>query len=237
MGRTKTRRKRGSRHKKKSTGKRHQRFVGGSKTFAIVQYDDRPLSERDQANIEKNKKYSQQQGYEHIFLQDGHKDLPAYWRKVKSAREALFSEKYKGVLWLDTDAYVYNKDIKLDSVVEDGKDMYISTDISPGNKFNAGVWLVMNTDTGKKIMDTWLSKYNPAAWSKQEDGKWTTEGRWSGKEYEQGSFAEEILPQFTANIKEVPKEYFNSLDEGPDVFIVHQYFGTDKPIDSLKLRG
>jgi hypothetical protein len=224
------------RNGRKNTGLAEQVKGGGGKPFAIVQYDDRPLSERDTNNIKRNKEYSKRHGYDHIFLQGGHTDLPPYWRKVQAVKDAISSDKYRGVLWLDTDAYIHNNNIELGSIVENGRDIYKSGDTT-NNKFNAGVFLVMNTDVGKKIMNTWRSKYKPSTWKKKDDGKWTTDSMWSGVDYEQGSFEQEVLPHFSANIKDMPKEYFNSLEEGPDTFIVHQYFGTDKPIDELKLRG
>jgi hypothetical protein len=224
------------RNQRKNVGLADQVKGGGGKPFAIVQYDDRPVCERDSAGIERNREYSKRHGYDHIFLKEGHADLPPYWRKVKAVNDAIVSDKYRGVLWLDTDAYIHNNDIELGSLLEDGRDIYIANDTT-NNKFNAGVWLVRNTDVGKKIMTTWLSKYNPSAWKKKEDGKWTTDSRWSGIDYEQGAFEEGVMPHFSANIKQMERDYFNSLDKGAGTFIVHEYFREGKPFDELKNRG
>jgi len=210
---------------------KHNGQTGGSKPFVIIQYEDRPLSEGDNGFINRNKEYCKRHGYEHILKKDGYTDLPPWWRKVRLVKDILSSNKYRGCLWLDTDACIYDMNIKLESLAEDNFDFYKSGEkpsengnTGSGLFFNAGAWLVMNTPVGNEIMNKWMNLYNSSKWT-NEGGKWKTNGTWSGPDYEQGSFVDNILPVFINNINSLDYKFFNSLDEGPGVFIVHYYLG------------
>lgn len=234
------------RRKGRKSHKSRSRKIGGSgeKPFAIVQYENRELSEIDKAFIDRNRKYCRQHAYEYILIQEGYKDLPFWWRKVQLVKDMLTTDKYRGCLWLDTDACIYDMNVKLDSIVEEKFHFYMSGDItntnpngslSPGRLFNAGVWLVMNTADGKDIMDKWISKYNKDNWDNDpQKNTWSTSGMWSGSNYEQGSFIEHILPTFTEKIKKLDRDYFNALKVHPGTFIVHFYLGKEHQAGFIK---
>lgn len=204
-----------------------QKQRGGSLPWAVIQHDDRKLSDIDKGLMNRNKHYCQKWGHEYLYTIDGHEDMPPYWRKVFLVKDALATDKYKGVLWLDTDAAIHGMDTDLNSLVEEDKHFYKSPDITPTNKvFCAGVWFVMNTAIGKEIMAKWAEQYDRKAWT--NNGKWATSGTWAGTNYEQGSFIEKVVPQYSANMKDYPETFLQALYPVNNPFILHFYFTRDK---------
>jgi hypothetical protein len=62
----------------------------------------------------------------------------------------LDSNQYDWVLWLDNDTLFTNFNKKIEDVIDNNYDFIISTDY--GTKPNAGVFLVKNSDNGKKYI-------------------------------------------------------------------------------------
>ena len=217
--------------------RRTRRHRGGDSNtkWAIVQYDDRPLKDVDKGLMNRNNHYAKKWNHDYIFKKDGYEDMPPYWRKVFLVKDILESGKYRGALWLDTDAMVYNMETDLNTLVEEGKHFYKSRDATPQNGgFCAGVWFVLNTPTGKEILSKWAEKYNPSVWvknknrpgvpSKNQENPWRTNGIWAGSNYEQGSFIQHIIPTYNNVLKEYPDNYLQSTDPHKDAFILHFYF-------------
>lgn len=183
------------------------------KPWAILQYDDRGIEEMYKKVVEVNKKYCKLHGYTYIYRKD-HFDLPPYWIKVKLSLDLLKTNKYKGILWMDTDAGIYDCKMTLEEFTKDtGKHFFISKDAWFDSKYkiNAGVWMVKNTAIGRNIMKAWFNKYNRDLWIKK-DNKWTVDMRlpkirraWAISEsFEQGCFNQFIIPAYDDNIKIFP---------------------------------
>jgi hypothetical protein len=208
--------------------KRSRRYTkrGGNRTWAVVQYDDRNLNSNMSKLITRNKKYCNQHKYKHIFISSGYTDIPPYWRKVACVKDILLTNKYKGVLWLDSDASIVDFNRSLDSITDIKHSFYISGDTAEKNDplaFNAGVWIVMNTKIGLEILTKWIDDYDSSLW-KIENGEWLTLEDWAGKAYEQGSFRHHIMPDYIDYIKRFPKDFFQGLSHEIDgMFIYHRY--------------
>jgi hypothetical protein len=184
----------------------------------VVQYDDR---KNIPPNLDKllkiNKKLIlEDTTADYLFINEPSNDLPPFWKKVQIIKEFLETKNYKYVMWLDTDATIINLHKKLLNFIEnliENKDMLISNDMPPwtSDNFNAGVWIVKNTNNGKKIMEEWLKNYRKDLWSKQ-GGKWSCKNciwaKYPG--YEQGVFQEQILNKYKNNIKQVNWKYLNN---------------------------
>ena len=209
-----------------------------SKTWLIIQYDDRPLTELYNRLIDRNKYYCNKHGYIYKFISSGYENLPPYWRKVKIVLDYLNSDKYKGIMWLDTDATIFNFDIKLglfDSS-NNTKSFYKSIN-SVGNKiFNAGVWIVKNTIQGKQIMNDWMNLYDPNTWYKK-NGAWHTNGYWADIDYEQGSFAFKVIPKYNNNIKTLNEPFLQGLNKNGanakagKIFVLYFYSNNKEKIE------
>jgi len=199
-----------------------------SKSWLIVQYDDRPLNKNHTEFIRRNQIYAKKHGYYYTFINKGYTDLPPYWRKVAIVRDYLNTDKYKGIMWLDTDAVIFNMNISLDHVGDTTKHFFKATNSTGNQIFNAGVWTVKNTIAGKKIMEKWMELYDPSKW-KQNGKSWSTDSNWAGEDYEQGAFAYKIVPRYNKNINTLNEPFLQGVypkmgeKHHDNVFVYHFY--------------
>ena len=180
-------------------------------SYLIIQYDNRILNNDFKQLININKAYCKKFNYDHIYLYDKFK-LSPYWVKVYLVNYFLKFGKYRGILWLDTDATIHNLDIKLDDLLIDNKSFYGAPDNKVWDSpFNSGVFLVLNNDIGKSIMKDWLNLYDANKWY-IEDDKWKTLDKWAnGEAYEQGAFCINILPKYKDDIHLFESSYLQSF--------------------------
>jgi hypothetical protein len=201
-------------------------------TFLVLQYDNRKVEKDFIKLMNINKKYCLQYNYDYVFIKKQY-DLPPYWIKVYLLHHFLQTKKYKGILWIDMDACVHNFDIRLEDILIKDKYFYKS----PDNKiwkssFNAGVFLVLNNEIGMNIMNDWMKCYNKNKWHKKTRNKWTTNCKWAGICYEQGSFEKYISPKYNKYIQTFHWSFFQSFysnlleNENRCVFTLH--FAGDK---------
>lgn len=223
------------------------------KTYAIVQYDNRKLDKNMEILTKINKKYCSLYNYDHIFITKKY-NMPPYWIKVKIVRDLLLTNKYKGILWLDTDAVINDFSISLDSIQLPNKSMYYSYEFAEfiiENKnnlknedkhhftFNAGVWFVLNDKQGRNIMNDWMLLYNPNKWYWKKKIKkwWCDDCKWAGEDFEQGSFFETIIPKYKEYCYQYPYYFFQSFDINRIVTdqqsFVYHFYG-DRKIKYLK---
>ena len=198
--------------------------------YLVLQYDNRPLGDVLKTLINYNIAYCNKHNYKHMFVNIDF-GLPPYWVKAFFIHTLLNTNKYEGILWLDTDACIHDTNIKLESMIVNDKSFYLSPDniiwehYSP---FNAGVFFVLNNAMGKEIMSKWISCYNPNLWVKDNQNIWTTTvGHWGGEAYEQGSFTSHVLPIYSNHIHRFEWNYFQSTyssihrHKNTPVFSVH----------------
>jgi hypothetical protein len=194
-------------------------------TWLIVQYDDRSLDKNTEILVKENKEYAQKHGYTYKFINSGYTDIPPYWRKVAIAKELL--PKYKGVLWLDTDAVIFDSSKSLESLTKSRHSMFVARDNwrAKKNHFNAGVWLIKNTPEMNTLMSDWKNLYNKDDWLKNSQGNWHTRGNWANITYEQGSFTQSILPKYKKYIKWLPcnilQGAIEDINTSREPFIIH----------------
>lgn len=190
------------------------------KPWIIVQYDNRVIEEKYLKLIDINKKYCLKYGYDYI-LETKEYDIPPWWVKVRLVKDLLETNKYKGALWLDTDAVIHNHDMPLDSLLIEGKSMYYSPDCPRWDgKLNAGVWLIINDTKGNEIIEKWMNSYSSGDW-KKTDNKWSSLGSWAGSTYEQGAFLEFVQPHFKENIQLYPWKVLQSYEFDIHTFTMH----------------
>ena len=212
---------------KKCYEKFENNYISYNKKFAVVQYDNRELND-DYLLLKKiNEKYCSIHNYEYIFLNENY-DLPAYWIKVKIVKDLLDTNKYKGILWIDTDAVISNFDIKLENLCIPNKTMYFCDDPPwwSNRDFNAGVWLILNNQYGLNIMHDWLSSYDPKKWEKNGE-YYIADCEWSGICYEQGAFIKNIMNKYVNHLHKYPWYYFQShnIDEKNNPVFTHHFAG------------
>jgi hypothetical protein len=223
---------------------RRQRIVqrGGrstAPTWVILQYDNRQLSYEFKQLVKVNQNYAHSQGYDYIFDSSMY-HMPPYWIKVKLTNDLLKKTlpnghlKYKGVMFIDTDAVIVKPDQTLDEITSKSKDFMAASDINydlfpnAQSPFNAGVFIVKNTPKAQAIFEDWLTVYEAVKKFWVFNGNtWHTNGNWAGAYYEQGSFVDQILPKHRAIIDLVDKQilqaqYIPQIEAiRPETFVIH----------------
>jgi len=174
--------------------------------------------------------WSETKGIDYRRYTDEDPNMPHYWRKVFKLSE-IMNENYEYIIWFDSDIYIYNFDKDPREFMEPHLDFVGSHDPAdpPDDEdwFNAGVFCVRNSPSGKALVEKWKSLYDPSKWSKDEKGTWVTNDRWAGPNYEQGAFCEFILQktEFKNKIKIHPSTIFNEIfnwnSPGPECFSIH----------------
>lgn len=222
MGQPASRRSKKPVRRRKTRAARHRALSqrGGAVTsealtgsWVILQYDNRPLSDSMRESVEINRRYAKKHNYKHYLFSDDY-FLPPYWVKVALTQRLLDAKDpqtghplFKGVMFLDTDAIIVDHDKSLDDFAGQRRPFIAGPDITYGQNpsdapFNAGVFIVKNTEPAKDLLKDWMSAYNPKDWFLR-DGKWSTPSRWAGPAYEQGSFVERILPKYKDTIIDI----------------------------------
>ncbi len=200
-----------------------------SPTWAIVQYDDRPLSDTDKKLIDINQQYAARHNYDYFFLNNGYEHLPPYWAKVAAVHDLLKQGKHKGVCWIDTDAVFVKPSTSIDDFcnIDPTKSFYMAQDppVHHNGNFNAGIWFVRNDTNGNSIMDHWMNCWNAVAkdWTKNGP-KWHCTGTWSGPSYEQGAFIDNVFKhnELSKFIKQFSYDFLQSIDASlPNAFTLH----------------
>jgi hypothetical protein len=100
--------------------------------------------------------YAKKHGY-HLFDESDTLDTsrPPSWSKIKAAKRLLEEENCDWVFWLDADTIVMNSAKTIESFLpaEGGKDLLITG--QKGGSYNAGAWLIRNTEWSRTFLDTW----------------------------------------------------------------------------------
>lgn len=202
--------------------------------IVLVQYDNR--NDRGlRLLMHYAEKYCLKHGYTYICPDEVY-ELPTYWIKVALVKRILETYKREGhellVCWLDSDA-VFVQDVEIPTLFAMGQNKDFITCLDPGSRtnMNAGVFFVRHSPTMLQLMSDWMGCYNPARWVKAE-GKWKTDGKWAGPDYEQGSFNEQILPVYRDSVYLFPEKVMACYDltYGSETIICHFMFTTKNKI-------
>lgn len=185
------------------------------------------------------KEWADEKGIEYRKYDDEDASMPQYWRKIFKLSE-LMNENYEYITWFDSDIYIYDFSKDPREFMEPHLDFVAAHDPADPKDdedwFNAGVFCVRNSPGGKALVDKWKSLYDPSKWYKDEEGKWATDDRWAGPNYEQGAFCEFILQktEFKNKIKIYPSSTFNEIfnweSPGPECFSIHLMRGLAQKI-------
>jgi hypothetical protein len=166
---------------------------------AIVQFDDRSDQELGPMRhlVARNAAYAAERGYSHAFIRNHDNDVPVFWHKV-SLIERTLAEGFEYVAWLDTDAVVHDFSLAIESLFAGPEMMVFSGDLPiypVPLPFNAGVFFCRGAGA-RGLMREWRALYPAELWRKQA-GEWNFPDHvWAGPAYEQGCFAEKLLPKY-----------------------------------------
>jgi hypothetical protein len=179
---------------------------------ALLQFDDRD----DQALYPldrlaaRNAAYAAAHGYEHIFVRSHPNLVPVFWHKLALIEQALANHEF--VAWLDTDAVIHDLNLEIEKLFTGPEMMIFSGDLPIYPKplaFNAGVFFCRG-ERARALMREWASLYPSQLWRKM-DGQWNfADHKWAGPAYEQGSFAEKLLPKYESQFRFLPWQLLQS---------------------------
>ena len=163
-----------------------------SHKFAVVTACDEGYSDLQQLTSPTIVKYCDLHDYHCHVNRILEKERPPAWYKIKEVLN-VFETGVDFVLWVDTDAIIVNNKLKLEDIVEDGKDFYFSCNWA---SLNSGVFMMRNTQLNKDFLNL--------AWQQEQ---FINDGWW-----EQRAFIHllELRAYPVEKIKEMPPPKFNS---------------------------
>lgn len=124
------------------------------KIALVTMYDDNCKSYAQLSDITK-KEYCRLHNYDYICMkQNAAPGKHPVWGKIRVVRDLLNT--YDIVIWVDADAIIANKNFNIQPYIIDNFDLYISQD---NNGINTGIFIIKNTETGKKILDQIWNSY------------------------------------------------------------------------------
>lgn len=134
-------------------------------------------------------------------LSESVRERPEYWQKVAHVQNVLQDDTYgcDYVMWMDTDAVLTERpSVVLDKLIANADtadfiaapDNQVMDEWTQKSPFNAGVFVVKNTESGQNLMQEWQDHWDKVQdlWT-EDNGNWSTETQWGGEAYEQGAFA------------------------------------------------
>ena len=105
--------------------------------------------------FENRRQYCKKHGYTFFSHSSPLDNRPATWSKLKIILSIFEKQTFDWVLWTDSDSVILNEDIKIESLIDDNVDLIITKDCF---SYNAGVFLIKNTEASKKFLQQWIEK-------------------------------------------------------------------------------
>lgn len=171
------------------------------------------------------KKYCDKYGYDYIHISENTTGISPYWYKVFLVKD-LFEKNYDYVFWLDSDTAIMNFNIDLGEDILDkyDSDIFVGSDNIKYDVVNAGLFIIRNSEIGKKFIDDWIDAYKPYC----EKGNGSLRGRWALSCYEQGHLNRLIYEKYSKYTSFLDQSLFQNTNSCFDnVFVMH-YYGGDK---------
>jgi hypothetical protein len=199
--------------------------INKKNSILIITYDNRS---NEPYIIEHNKnysKYAKKYNLEYKFISKCTKNV--YWCKLYLVYEALISNKYDYVMWVDSDTMILDFNFDLNNLVNSYDCHMLFTDDNILNLINAGVFIIKNSDIGKNYIKTCLANDLPECVDIKTN---KLKGMWASTCYEQG-IMNIILEKYKENNKIftiIPLNIFyngNNLNDINNSKILH-YYGT-----------
>lgn len=189
----------------------------------FITYDNRESQDYVSIHNSNINEYVKKFNYEYNFLNYCEKNV--YWCKIHLVLDALNTNKYDYVVWLDSDTIIKNFNIDIGDILNMfTSDIFVGLD----NNFkygliNAGVFAITNSEIGKKFLFDCIQYINMDCFN--NDG--TLKGRWAGTCYEQGIMNILIHDKYFLYTTVLSnKVIFNYNTCSNDVFIMHLYAST-----------
>lgn len=135
----------------------------------ITAYDDN-LLDMHRLRLHKLENYVDNHGYElEIFKIPTDFEREQSWYKIPLIMQQIKQKTSGYTVWLDTDTIVYNDNIKIESIIDNNYDFFISKDF---NNINCGIFITKNNNTMfsffEKVWNTTEKKFPQHQWWEQD---------------------------------------------------------------------
>jgi hypothetical protein len=150
----------------------------------IVSYDNRPHLEFVKIHIANVSAYCSRWNIEYKFVAECSHNT--YFCKIYMVLEALQTNLYDYVIWMDTDIIITKPEIDLNTIINKyDSDIYIGTELI-NTSICSGFFIIKNSKIGRGLLEdciTFFNKHRGICTSNSGQLK----GRWGGICYEQGT--------------------------------------------------
>lgn len=193
-------------------------------SLAVKFYDPSAYTDEDKEYVQIHnnniKKYVQKYDYEYKYYYTCNENV--YWCKIYMVLNALKTNLYDYVIWMDSDTIIKNSNIDIGKILcMFSSDIFIGSD----NNFiygliNSGVFIIKNSTIGVSFLNDCVNYLDSDCIN--TDG--TLKGRWAGSCYEQGVMnilINDKYYNYTTVLNN--KIIFNYNFCSDDVFIMHLY--------------
>jgi len=223
-------------HSQPSLEERHLDQLGSNQPkVTIVTLEDRPLTELLALHNRSVQEYADYHGYEYRFRDSFESPLPIYWKKVHWVNQVLEEGTADYVLWLDSDTIIPRPRVPLSAIIAQDPEasIYIGRDWPhmPMHTYNAGVFLIRNSETGRRFIAECLEHITNHAACLVDD-KPVLKGAWAGACYEQGVMNQLLNGEFKPHLCHVRPPLISNCDSKKnnglaDCLIAHRFGNKD----------
>lgn len=197
--------------------------------IAIITFDNRKNTKYIELHNKNITEYCKKWNYEYIFYDKCVHNV--YWCKLYFVLDALKTQKYDYVMWMDSDTIIKNPNISLDSIINKySSDIYVNLD-NGSAVYCSGVFIIKNSPMGISYLEDCIKSNNKKCTTKNNKLK----GFWAGLCYEQGIMNELIFQKYYKYTTCLPEylvlnDYINETNDicNEDTFILHIYGSPDK---------
>jgi hypothetical protein len=186
----------------------------------FITYDNRENQDYLFIHNSNINEYVNKYNYEYKYY--NYCDKNVYWCKIYFVLEALKTNKYDYVVWLDSDTVIKNFNIDIGNIFNMfSSSIFIGSDNNlKYGLINAGVFAISNSEIGKNFLSECIEYINEDCFN--NDG--TLKGKWAGTCYEQGIMNILIHDKYYLYTTVLTnKVIFNYNVCSNDVFIMHLY--------------
>jgi hypothetical protein len=186
----------------------------------FITFDNRETTDYVMIHNSNINDYVKKFSYEYKYL--NYCDKNVYWCKIYLVLEALMTNNYDYVVWMDSDTVIKNFNIDIGDIFNMfSSDIFIGFDNHKKyGIINSGVFAISNSDIGKNF----LSECINYVWDGCFNNNGTLKGKWAASCYEQGVMNilidDKYYPYTTVLTNKVILNFDICND---DVFIMHLY--------------
>jgi uncharacterized protein YxeA len=191
----------------------------------FITYDNRYNEDYVSIHNANINKYVKKFNYEYKYYK--YCDKNVYWCKIYLVLEALKTNKYDYVIWLDSDTVIKNFKIDFGDILNIfSSDIFIGLDNNlEYGLINSGVFAISNSEIGKNFLLECIQYVNKDCFN--DNG--TLKGKWAASCYEQGVMNILIHDKYYLYTTVLSnKVIFNYNVCSNDVFIMHLYASPSK---------